>query len=505
MMSNETLHNRVAVKSNYTCCFNHKIGLPQKNGVKHNLYPYEHLIFKELMRPEPPLPPNQKAGSSVITERTQYKHLWILKATGLGITEFFLRFIAWMCLRNDDWKGKRVCIVTGPNIALAITLIKRMKALFRNPKATVQLSFDTKETIIILNGVLIEAFPSHHIDAMRGLPNIVMIFLDEASFFGVNDYANVLDVTERYIAKSDPYIVLCSTPNKPNDTDIMFKISRQQNENCIYHRIMLPYTVGLGNIFSHKEIEIAKKSNSFQREYDLAFLGVEGNVFIPQKIDEAIEAGKNDLELYSNMLLHHNPAFDIMYYMGIDPSFGTSAFGIILVAVLDNKVHVIESREMYRQQFQDCISEVGSIMLKYHLTRDSLKILVDSSSPAVVAALKVQLGDKPDYVSLINYRKHMGVRDPTFDMCVIPVNFDQKTKRQILLNVKELLDQSMIAINQNKHTNLISSLRTAIATDLILDKKNTTSDDLLDALCLSCMRISINQPEVQRYDFKVRY
>jgi hypothetical protein len=90
-------------------------------------------------------------------------------------------------------------------------------------------------------------------------------------------------------------------------------------------------------------------------------------------------------------------------------------------------------------------------------------------------------------------------------MCVIPVNFDLKTKRQILQNVKELLDQSMIAINQKKHTNLISSLRTAIATDLLLDKKNTTSDDLLDALCLSCMRISINQPEVQRYDFKERY
>src|SRR6476619_2080917 len=53
MMSNETLHNQIAVKSNYTCCFNHKIGLPEKNGVKHSLYPYEHLIFKELMKASP--------------------------------------------------------------------------------------------------------------------------------------------------------------------------------------------------------------------------------------------------------------------------------------------------------------------------------------------------------------------------------------------------------------------------------------------------------------------
>lgn len=48
LMSNddEKLHSELAAKSNNTCCFNHKIGLPQKNGVKHSLYPYEHLIFR---------------------------------------------------------------------------------------------------------------------------------------------------------------------------------------------------------------------------------------------------------------------------------------------------------------------------------------------------------------------------------------------------------------------------------------------------------------------------
>jgi hypothetical protein len=35
------------------------------------------------------------------------KHLWIKKATGLGITEFCLRFMAWLCLRNDDYKGSQ--------------------------------------------------------------------------------------------------------------------------------------------------------------------------------------------------------------------------------------------------------------------------------------------------------------------------------------------------------------------------------------------------------------
>jgi primosomal protein N' len=108
------------------CCFNHLIGLPEKHGIKHNLYLYEHNLFAELMKDEPKL-------TEDITKRQQYKHITVIKATGLGITEFILRWIAWMCVRNNDFKGRRICIVTGPNIALAITLIKRLKELFLNP------------------------------------------------------------------------------------------------------------------------------------------------------------------------------------------------------------------------------------------------------------------------------------------------------------------------------------------------------------------------------------
>lgn len=45
------------------------------------------------------------------------------------------------------------------------------------------LAFDTKEIVFELNGVKIEAFPSHHLDAMRGLPNVSFILLDEDDFF----------------------------------------------------------------------------------------------------------------------------------------------------------------------------------------------------------------------------------------------------------------------------------------------------------------------------------
>jgi hypothetical protein len=58
------------------------------------------------------------------------KHLWIKKATGLGISEFMLRFMAWLCLKDNALAGSQMCIVTGPRIDLAIALIDRMKKLF---------------------------------------------------------------------------------------------------------------------------------------------------------------------------------------------------------------------------------------------------------------------------------------------------------------------------------------------------------------------------------------
>jgi hypothetical protein len=57
-------------------------------------------------------------------------------------------------------------IVTGPNIDIAIKLIKQMKSLFER---NLRLTFANKETVLELNGCRIEAYPSNHIDAYRTL------------------------------------------------------------------------------------------------------------------------------------------------------------------------------------------------------------------------------------------------------------------------------------------------------------------------------------------------
>ena len=97
-------------------------------------------------------------------------------------------------------------IVTGPNQELAIKLIKRIKALFEPAGIT----FDSKETVIELNGCSIEAYPSNHIDAFRSLTNPKFILLDEGDYMPKFQQDDVRHVSERYIAKSDPFIVMVS-------------------------------------------------------------------------------------------------------------------------------------------------------------------------------------------------------------------------------------------------------------------------------------------------------
>lgn len=50
---------------------------------------------------------------------------------------------------------------------------------------------------------------------MRGLKDVAFIYLDEADFFPPGQQQDAREVSERYIAKSNPWIVMVSTSNSP--------------------------------------------------------------------------------------------------------------------------------------------------------------------------------------------------------------------------------------------------------------------------------------------------
>src|SRR5829696_9112117 len=84
-------HKQADIDNNGDCCLNHIIGLPKKDDVEKPIFDYEKTIHD-------------------ILEIDKKKYIWIKKSTGLGVTEFFLRYIAWICTRDNAMKdNKRIC------------------------------------------------------------------------------------------------------------------------------------------------------------------------------------------------------------------------------------------------------------------------------------------------------------------------------------------------------------------------------------------------------------
>ena len=370
-----------------------------------------------------------------------------------------------------------MCIVTGPRIDLAIALIDRMKKLFASSRGITAIAIDTKETVIELNGVKIEAFPSHHLDAMRGLSNVSFILLDEADFFPPGQQQDARDVSERYIAKSNPYIVMVSTPNAPEG--LFERIEKEAEDTCLYKRIFLDYTYGIGKVYTTEEIEKAKQSPSFEREYNLKYLGKIGNVFHTKDIEAAIEKGrKYDPDAIGSSYLYFTSRS-----MGIDPAWGSSAFGIVVTHWADDHIQILHAEEYHRPDYNEMLSIAYGLMSKYNID----KVYIDGANPSFIRSLKLQIGEDADYDKVIARYRSEGLGDSwSQDMKIVPINFN-KDHKAMLGHCKMILerDGGRIAINPDRFDKLITSLRTAVDNDGILDKEATSYNDIFDAFRLA--------------------
>ena len=143
--------------------------------------------------------------------------------------------------------------------------------------------------------------------------------------------------------------------------------------------------MGLDKIYTREEIEKAKQSPSFEREYNLKYLGLIGNTFHTRAIEAAVEKGK----LY-------NPDTPVMMAgkaMGIDPAWGSSAFGVVVIQWVDGQVQVLHAEEYLRPDYNEMLDITWELIWKYNLT----KIYVDGANPAVIRSLKQRLGENSDY------------------------------------------------------------------------------------------------------------
>jgi hypothetical protein len=373
-------------------------------------------------------------------------------------------------MKNDKLKNTDICLITGPRESLSIDLINRLKQLF----LPFDITFETKETTLFLNGVRIRSFPSNNISAMRGLASVSFIYCDEAAFFDKSSQSDVIDTIEGYAGKSQSKIVLTSTANKVGD--LMHTILSQPFDKSFYKIMKLNYEWGINKIYTEEDIEVAKKSSSFEREFNLSFNSPSGNCFSHSSIDKAIELGKK----YPDVI---NKAAE--QAIGCDPGFGSSSFGLCCLEYSDSKIKVVYAIQFERSGFNDMIQEVWNIR---NLVGEVSNVYIDAANTEFIEAVKQDFGESTSWEYIhdtLNKYRHSRSRIEDV-MKVVPVSFSQEGA-SMLVHVKNLLDHedNLISINP-KYEELISALKGAVAIEYRLDKKESVFSDLTDAFRLAC-------------------
>lgn len=493
------------------CCFNHLIGLPRKAddfGVMqpHPMYEYETILYDNLIN-------------------KGIKWQWVKKATGLGITEYYLRLILWFCFYEglrEKFDESQICIVVGPNVELGKKLMTRTKRLFTNLKESPEIPLlkgfvlDGSAKEIIVNNVTITVFPSNHLDAMRGLPNVSFIFIDEADYFPPSEQLNVLTVTTRYVAKSGVWIAMVSTPGLP---DGLFSII-EKDRHSPFDKQFFDYHWGMArhnaNIFTPKMIAEARlhRAGDFAREYENQYAGFAGNVFtveyllnlqrrssgkydvikiledeynkeMPSTYQEYLyeneEAGfyvKNvDVNAFKRYADQHN---SLSYYrlIGIDPGYASSKFGIVVIQVNleTNQIEIIYETEFSSANSNEMVDFVAYLQRTLRVQR----ITVDRSDTDFIRNLKEELEDYEDvdFTKLSKAEMKMYI---DAGMVVVPITYNRENKRNMLYHLRDLMYGDFIRIREECKMTYAALSSIKVDESMMYKKKDIPHNDILDA------------------------
>jgi hypothetical protein len=462
------------------CCFNHIVGLPEKPaGVEHPIYEWQKEVYDAIYQDVSYDPIKNK----LTVKKQDSRYFMILKSRSVGGTSLLSRLLIWDISRNSELKDTDAIVITGNRLEMSIDIIRRLKRLIANTGVELK---PTRETLLEFHDTRISALPSKALASLRGYENVSWIIADEADYWTASEGQQLRATVEPFQAKSAPVCCLLSTPRAM--WGLFWQL--EQEKNSMYKKLYIPYKKALGTIFTYEEIAEAKKSPSFNREFDLSFTaGIEGAAFREEDIDNAIKLGEamgNPLTLDENIIQSNNPEARHVKVLSLDPAFGSSDFAYCVLGIRYGVLECLHCDSISRPDFSAAISK-ALYLYKFY---DCRCIMVDAANPAVISALKKELGERTDYMEQITQLKaQWGIKDVT-DLkhyCqVLPVTFNAGEGKAMLAQAQVNLSQGGIAINP-AHEKLIYALRTAIInpTTGALDKQQTQFDDCLDAFLIA--------------------
>lgn len=360
-------------------------------------------------------------------------------------------------------------IVVGPNQQLAKRIIKRAKDMWYNKLGIV---FDNRDTELTLpvNNVSMIAYPSHNTSSFRSLENVSHCFIDELDFFSKTEQFEVLTTAERYRGKSGAQVIAVTTPGAPGS--ISWQIDR--DPNSIYHKLRLDWKYGEHTVYEDADLQKARLSQSWQREYCLQYLGNVGDIFSQADLDYITSHGY-DL----------SPNLFTTAFMGVDIGFGSSDSSIVVVRHIDSVLQVVHAENIHHGVFENIVDRIRQVMNIHGV----VKCFVDGSAVHIIRSLARSYGQIEDWSQIPEEYIDQWITGRK-DIKIVPISFAKK-HRDMLKTLMLCVSKRTLFIHPD-HKDLIIGMRSATAKDdnYSLDKNKTSRDDLIDALRLSLCPIS---------------
>ena len=203
----------------------------------------------------------------------------------------------------------------------------------------------------------------------------------------------------------------------------------------------------------------------YPQTYEGSFVAGLGDVFTEESIINAISFGERAIIEFPKI-----NAGNIMC-LGVDPGFGSSKTALCLTeSIKDQDTIIVRFTKEYSRPNPE---EIASICFDFHRKYWNAWVIVDGANAGFVHELQIAFNERPDVDYTISPNSNF----------VIPINLN-KDHKNMLSKLYLFLNKGYIAIPK-EHENLITSFRTAKATEYSLDKQQTSFNDLLDACRLS--------------------
>jgi hypothetical protein len=79
--------------------------------------------------------------------------------------------------------------------------------------------------------------------------------------------------------------------------------------------------------------------------------------------------------------------------MGIDPGFGSSAFGVVVTQFVDDQIQIMYAEEYQRPDFNQMLSIVLDDLYIRKFKKAINNIFIDGANPSFIRALKIEIGE----------------------------------------------------------------------------------------------------------------